>query len=106
MLESGRLDLLSAVDGISPQQAVTGPSPDRWSTLEFVEHVILLEDRYLDWIEKAPAILQRRDPAREFRLYTAIQNRVARVGEPKVLRPRGRFHTLDSAGAELNVVRS
>ena len=39
--------------GLTEAQATIRPDPERWSVLDCVEHVTLVEERFLGWLEKA-----------------------------------------------------
>jgi hypothetical protein len=40
-LEAGRQDLLEAVANLNDGEAAAKPSPERWSVLECIEHVVM-----------------------------------------------------------------
>lgn len=105
ILESGRGDFLEATANISPEQASRRPAPERWSVLECIEHVVVVEGRFLSWISSGTAITPDRNTDKEIRLFTMIRNRMTRVEAPEVVRPQGRFETLDAALAEFKAVR-
>jgi DinB superfamily len=105
ILEAGRQDFLDASHDISPEQASTKPAPDCWSVLECIEHVIVVEERYLGWISSGSAVAPRRNAEREIRLFTIVRNRLTKVETPEVLRPGGRFRSLADALAEFKAVR-
>src|SRR5437016_696438 len=97
ILEAGRRDFLDATRNISPEQASARPTPHCWSVLECIEHVAIVEDRYLGWISSGTAMAPRRDSRKEIRLFTTIRNRLTKVEAPDVLRPQGRFRMLAAA---------
>ncbi len=105
ILEAGRRDFLDATRGISPDQASAKPSPDGWSILECMEHVAIVEERYLGWISSGTAIAPKRDAEKEMRLFATIRSRATKVEPPEAARPQGRFKSLPAALAEFNAVR-
>ncbi len=105
-LEAGRRDFLDAVGDIAPRQASAKPGLNGWSVLDCIEHVAAFEDRYLSWLDGAPAVAPRRDTRKELVLFNTIRNRFTKVETPDALRPRGRFDTLAAALAEFQAVRN
>jgi uncharacterized damage-inducible protein DinB len=105
ILEAGRRDFLEATRNISPEQASGKPTPKSWSVLECIEHVVVVEDRFLSWISSGTAIAPQRDTDKEIRLFTTIRNRMTKVEAPEVVHPRGRFETLAAARTEFEAVR-
>ena len=83
ILESGRREFLEATQGISPEQAVAKPAPERWSVLECIEHVVVVERRFLGWISNGTAIEPQRDTDKELRLFSTVRSRATKVEAPK-----------------------
>lgn len=106
ILESGREDFLDATRDISPEEARAKSDAQCWSVLECIEHVITVEERYLNWICNGTAIAPQRNAEKEIRLFTIIRSRLTKVESPEPIRPRGRFVTLPDALAEFNAVRN
>ncbi|MEO8100541.1 MAG: DinB family protein [Acidobacteriota bacterium] len=104
-LEAGRRDFLEATADLTPQQASTKPSPNAWSVLECIEHVVTVEHRFLGWIANGAEITPQRNGDNELRLFTMIRNRETKVEAPEVVRPTGRFTNLSDALAEFNAAR-
>jgi hypothetical protein len=105
ILESGRRDFLDATADLSAEQASARPAPGCWSVLECIEHVVIVEDRYLGWISDGTNIAPPRNPDRELRLFTTIRSRLTKVETAEVLWPVGRFGSLTHALAEFQAVR-
>jgi uncharacterized damage-inducible protein DinB len=105
ILEAGRRDFLEAARNVSPEQASGKPTPKSWSVLECIEHVVVVEDRFLGWISNGTAIAPQRSEEKEIRLFTTIRNRMTRVQAPEAVHPQGRFETLAAALAEFEAVR-
>ena len=105
ILEAGRRDFLEATRNIRPEQASGKPTPKSWSVLECIEHLVVVEDRFLGWISTGQAIAPQRDTDKEIRLFTMVRSRATKVEAPEVVRPLGRFETLAAALAAFNGVR-
>lgn len=99
-LESGRGELLAALRGVTEEQAVRRPGPNRWSVLECVEHVALAEDFLFARILASeavgsPVVNQRR----EAKIPKRGLDRSFKIEAPDPARPTGRFPTLAAAVA-------
>ena len=97
-LEKGRRELLEALSGMTEEAAACRPAPGRWSVLECVEHVAVVED-YLfgqigaSWATAAPADDRRREKLIPVR----AADRHFRIEAPDAAKPAGRFATLEAA---------
>jgi hypothetical protein len=100
LLEAGRRDFLEACGSASK------PSPNSWTSLEIIEHVCIVEDRYVTWLEEGDGDPPPRDPDNEMRLFLMIRNREERRQAPDAVWPTGRFKKLDEAVAAFNEVRN
>ena len=105
ILEAGRRDFLEATGNISPEHAIGKPTPESWSVLECIEHVIVVEDRFLTWIASGTQVTPQRNDENEIRLFTMIRNRSSKVESPEAVRPQGRFETMAAALAAFQEVR-
>ena len=105
ILEAGRRDFLESTRDISPGQACGKPTPKSWSVLECIEHVVVVEDRFLGWISNGTAVTPERNDEKEMRLFTMVRNRMTKREAPEVVHPQGRFLTLAAALAEFEAVR-
>lgn len=99
LLEAGRQDFLDALSDITEGQAAAKPDETQWSILECIEHVIVVEERHLRWIDMGRSIEPQRDHDRELRLFTIMRNQFEKRETPSALRPQGRFSTLEEARA-------
>lgn len=96
-----RQDLLDAVEGVTEAQARWKPAPDRWSILEYVEHLAVSDDELIAMIErslKTPAKPETEEErrAREQKIReTPIARGVNRA--PEILQPGGKFASLADA---------
>ncbi len=59
ILEAGRRDFLEAVREIPAEQISAKPRSGGWSVLECIEHVVTVENRYLEVARAAEPKLRR-----------------------------------------------
>jgi hypothetical protein len=109
LLNRSRKTLLDAVQGVTENQARWKPATDRWSVLEYVEHLAVSDDGLIAVIKKsleAPARpeteAERRE--RETRIRETPVPRGANQA-PKMLQPSGRFASLQEAVAAFLAAR-
>lgn len=55
LLDRTRLTLSAAVDGVTDAEAAWKPSPDRWSILEYVEHLSISDDGLVALVQRTMA---------------------------------------------------
>ena len=97
-LESGREVLVSALDGVAEDEARRVPEPGRWSVLECVEHLFLVENNLLERvIASQPSETPVGSRALEERILQRGADRTNRFEAPEQARPTGRFPTLAQA---------
>ncbi len=104
MLEAGRRDFLNALSELSPG-VLRLRSSSVWSPLDCIEHVVLFEHRYLDWLGNSETITPRPDTARELRLFNMIRSRLTKREAPNALWPTGKFKSLAEAQSEFQATR-
>jgi hypothetical protein len=109
LLNRSRQKLLDAVDGVSENQARWKPAADRWSILEYVEHLAVSDDGLIEIIKRSlrtPARpeteAQRKE--RETRIRDTPIPRGANHA-PEMLQPGGRFASLQEAVAAFLAAR-
>jgi hypothetical protein len=109
LLTRSRKALLDAVEGVSENQAQWKPAPDRWSILEYVEHLAVSDDglialirRSLETPARPETEEQRRERESKIRA-TPIPRGANRA--PEMLRPGGRFESLPDAIAAFLAAR-
>ncbi len=105
-LESSKQQLNSAAAGLS-HQGDASPEAGRWSALGCVEHVALVEERFLGFLEKAekmdsPSV----DKQKESDLLARVTSRANRVQAPEIVHPSGRHPDLAHALDHFNAVRA
>ena len=109
LLARSRQTLLDAVEHVTDNQARWKPAPDRWSILEYVEHLAVSDDALVALVERAlqtPPQNETDDErrAREAKIReTPIPRGVNQA--PERLRPRGQFASLSEAMAAFLAAR-
>jgi hypothetical protein len=101
LLARSRTTLLNAVDGLSEEQARWKPAPERWSILEYMEHLAVSDDALVALIKRsleAPAQHETEEErrAREQKIRATPIPRGANRA-PEHLRPGARFDSLAAA---------
>jgi len=106
VLEQGRQDVLAAAHNLSDQQAASKPAPDRWSVLECLEHIIVVEDRFLGWITTGePLTTPTADAAKESKLLAMLADRTEKRQAPEAVLPTGRYFNLAEALTDFEAAR-
>jgi hypothetical protein len=109
LLIRSRQALLDAVDGVTEQQAHWKPAPERWSILEYVEHLAVSDDALVALVGRSlqsPAQRETTDErrAREQKIReTPMPRGVNRA--PATLQPSARFGSLADALAAFQKAR-
>ena len=90
--------LVTAVAGLADEDARRRPEPARWSVLECVEHVILVEDGVFASVSVkstpgAPPV----EPRREGQILRGMTNRERKFPAPEHAEPAGRYSSLAEA---------
>jgi hypothetical protein len=106
-LHDSRAELHAALEGVSEEQARTHPAPGRWSVLDCVEHLAIVDVRFLSWLqnpqaEPAPPI----DTEKEATLTALVAGRATQAQAPEPAQPTGRFATLAEALAQFDAARA
>jgi uncharacterized damage-inducible protein DinB len=97
-LETGRNALTAAVSGLADEAAAKSPAPGRWSVLECVEHLCLVEDYLFAQIAAStPSETPVGSRSRENSILRRGADRRRPLEAPEVARPTGRFQTLAEA---------
>src|SRR5258707_7285283 len=80
VLENSRQQFIAVSEGVLEAQAKTAPAPGRWSVLDCVEHVTIVEERFLGWLENGRKLdAPRIDPPIEARLAARVRDRATKV---------------------------
>jgi DinB superfamily len=109
LLDRSRIAVLNAVDGVTEEQAHWKPLPERWSILEYVEHLAVSDDGLVALVKKSlesPPYIETEDErrAREQKIReTPIARGVNQA--PERLRPVARFDSLKDAVAAFLAAR-
>jgi len=97
VLEDGRQFVLEAVRDLPAEHASTKPGPERWSVLECMEHIVIVEERFLGWIISGREITPDSSWEKETRLSNMVVDRSFKATAPEAVRPDGRFKTIEEA---------
>ena len=101
--------LFRSVEGVTENQARWKPAPDRWSILEYVEHLAVSDDGLIAVIKRSLATPARPETEDQRRVReTKIKETPIPRGAnraPEMLQPGGRFASLDEAIAAFLVAR-
>jgi hypothetical protein len=96
-LDDGRNAVVTAVDGLSEAAAHAKPG-NGWSALDVLEHLTIVEGRFVGWIEKGERYdAAQVDHQKEGRLTGMMLDRSTKVQAPDPVHPTGRFQTLAAA---------
>jgi len=101
LLARSRTTLLNAVDGVTEEQARWKPMPDRWTILEYVEHLAISDDALVSLVKRcvaAPANPET-DEERQAREQKIRETPVPRGANraPEHLQPAAKFASLADA---------
>lgn len=106
-LEKSQQEFQAAAASLSEEQARAKPEPSRWSVLECVEHVTVVEEIFLGRLEAAPRLESPRvDKQREAELAARVPDRTNRAEAPERARPTGRFASLAEALDQFHLARA
>jgi hypothetical protein len=109
LLLRSRQALLEAVEGVTEQQARWKPAPERWSILEYVEHLAVSDDALVELVERSlqsparPETDEQRR-AREQKIRETPMPRGVNQA-PEMLKPSARFASLADAKVEFLAAR-
>ena len=106
VLEDGRLFVLEVVRDVPAEYASTKPSPERWSVLECMEHLVIVEERFIGWIASGREIAPEASWEKETKLSTMVVDRSFKAVAPEAARPDGRFKTIEEAVDAFNAARA
>ncbi len=104
-LAAGPEVLLQALDGVTDPDRK--PAPRRWSVLEIVEHIAVVEEyllaRLLEGVDASEPV---GSPERERKIRHFAPTRLRRVSAPEALVPTGRYGTLAEALNAFQAIRA
>jgi hypothetical protein len=106
-LQDSRAEFLAASEGLSEEQAQASPAPGRWSVVECVKHVVIVESMVLRALRNpiaAPAPPVNKE--REAQILSRVADRTRAVQAPEPVRPTGSPATLTQAHAEFESIRA
>ena len=94
ILEKSREEFHAAASSIPEFLATIRPEAERWSVLECVEHVAMVEEVFLGRIATGASEVPPEDKIKEAALAARVVDRSTRREAPETIRPKGRFTTL------------
>ena len=101
LFDTGQKCFLHTLAGVADDAAARKPSPECWSILECAEHVAIVEERLLAYIENArPADGTVIPIQREALIRERAPDRSRRIPAPEVALPAGRYSALADAAAQ------
>lgn len=102
LLQRTRADLLTSVAGLTPAQLTWKADSSRWSIAQCVEHITLAEIGI--FMQQQGAMQAPADPARraevkltDEQVVQYLTNRKGKAEAPAIIRPTGRFPTVEAA---------
>jgi len=106
-LEDSRAEFLAAAEGLSEAHATTSPAPGRWSVVECIKHVVIVENMVLGSLrnpiaEPAPPV----NKEREAQILSRVADRTRAVRAPEPVRPSECVATLAEALTEFEAMRA
>jgi hypothetical protein len=105
-LQAGSGALKDAVKGLDESGARNKPTPESWSVLECVEHMVASEAVLLSRLREAtPHDESYEDRAREEKLQGLALNRLRRIEAPEFVLPAGKYESLEKVMEGFDSVR-
>ncbi len=110
-MERSRKAFLTSIEGLSDAQYRYKPAPDRWSVAEVAEHIAMSEEMLLGMVKErvlktpAPPELLAQVDRNNSLLISRVTDRSTKVQAPEMLRPSGRFPTVESVKSAFNQSR-
>ncbi|SDJ50307.1 DinB family protein [Salimicrobium halophilum] len=102
-LEDKRKILNEYIEKVPEEEAGKKPSEDKWSVLEILEHLYLMEGFI---VQKIDEVIKNGDVnTAETKPIERTTNRSYKVEAPEALRPKGTFSSLEEAKDGLNKTR-
>jgi len=96
-LRAGEAALRASLAGLDVEMVNRSPAPDRWSILQCVEHLAVVEDYLCTRIEQATRADRTQNDRREQLIVERGLDRSFRFPAPTVAEPAGRFSSLEEA---------
>src|SRR5262245_29710455 len=98
LLRDTQQNVVSAIDGVTEQDCRTKPAADRWSVLDCMEHIALVEQLIVQRVQQAPlSETSMRDSKLEERIRAAVPDRSGKAQAPEIIHPKGRHGSLAEA---------
>src|SRR4051812_5868255 len=95
VLEDGRQDVIGSVEDLSDEHAAVKLSPERWSVLDCLEHIVVVEERFLGFLANGtPLETPAPNQEKETELTTKVLDRSTRAQAPEAVVPTGRYKSV------------
>ena len=105
-LNTSESALRNAVADVPNQLSQTRPAPDRWSILENLEHLVVLENLIHGRFVSAPRLPEETyDPTREEAILNRVPNRSVKIKGSETVHPKGQFASVADALAAYRQIR-
>ena len=106
-LEKTREDFRRTAGGLSPAQLYYKPAPDRWSLAELFEHIIVVEGRVQDRMQKAlqQPPTEPKTSVQDEAVVRLAADRSGKLKAPEPVVPSGRWPA-DRLAQEFEAIRS
>ena len=106
-LEESLREFHSTLEGLKEAEARACPSPGRWSVLECIEHLTVVEERFRGILKNAERVgAPSMDKERETALVDRVAGRRERAQAPDPVQPSGRFASVAQALEAFNAARA
>ncbi len=104
-LDASKKELLESVAGLNDKQACEH-APECWSALGCLEHLGIVERRWMGRIAEAPADHENvADGAKEAAILRSVSNREQRFKGPEAVQPKGKFSSISEGINDLVACR-
>ena len=105
-LDTGLDAFKNAVDACPAAIASIRPTPDRWSVLDCIEHLVRAEDYLSEQLAAGTPVMPSVNQPREARILQIGTDRSHRIPAPPMSLPTGRWATLADAMHALEAARA
>ncbi len=107
ILENSRQEFNAAAGGVAEAHAKAHTEEGRWSVLDCVEHVTVVEERFLSRLQESSKLDSPHiDRQKEAELLVRVASRADKAQAPEYAQPAGRFNSLAQALEQFNAALS
>ena len=106
-LEDSRDEFIAAAQSVPEALTKTKPGEGRWSVLDCVEHIVIAEGRFMNWLRNPlPGPAPPENKGKEVMLAQRLPDRTNKAQAPEASHPTGGFANLTEALDEFRTVRA